>query len=443
MRTRFAPSPTGSLHVGGVRTALLNWMWARKHGGEFLLRIEDTGKVNVPNNGIIEGLQWLGLDWDRGAFKADSDLYFQSKRTAIYEREIGKLLDTGHAYVDKEGVTRLHVPNETVTVSDLIAGPTTTDFAAISPPPKAAENWTKDLALRRSDGSFIFHFVNVVDDIDMEITHVIRGEDHLSNTPKHLLLYRAFGAKPPEFAHLPLLLMPDRKKMSKSDKGAPLSDYQDQSPIPLLNYLCGMSWKPGSEIESFNPLDPSVYSLLELRDVSKRNAIFDTKKQASFSGLQLRALPPDEFAKNALKSQFLPPHYAEEPTIMEALKLCQEKVSRYRDCYPLVRQIYDSPKDGEDIDANLLRTFLPVPATAADIGEKINLLSGGDKKRKSTYVYSLRQAVTGEKVGLSLFHMMELMGEQATVRITEAIRRTEEILSTPEPAQIPETAIVK
>ena len=211
VRTRFAPSPTGYLHVGGARTALFNWLFARKNGGKFVLRIEDTDeKRNTAEamQAIYEGLNWLDLDWDEGPDKGGGfGPYLQSQRKQVYEKHLARLEAGGHTYVD-EGAIRFRSPRKTVVVEDLVCGRIEFDMSNPGTHP--------DMTIRRPDGSWIFHFVNVVDDLEMQITHVIRGEDHLSNTPKHIELYRALGAEPPSFAHIPLILNHEGKKAQQA-----------------------------------------------------------------------------------------------------------------------------------------------------------------------------------------------------------------------------------
>ena len=215
VRVRFAPSPTGYLHIGGARTALFNWLFARHHGGKLILRIEDTDRtrhVEEATAAIYDGLNWLGLNWDEGPH-VDGDFgpYLQSERTELYERYLKKLHDAGHIFED-QGALRFRSPREHVVVDDLVRGKI--DFDLTNP------GTHPDMTIRRPDGSWIFHFVNVIDDLEMKISHVIRGEDHLSNTPKHIEIFRALGASPPHYAHIPLILNKDGSKMSKRDEGA-------------------------------------------------------------------------------------------------------------------------------------------------------------------------------------------------------------------------------
>ncbi len=216
VRVRFAPSPTGYLHVGGARTALFNWLFARHYGGAFVLRIEDTDETRNTQGAIqviLDGLRWLGLEWDE-------EPYFQSQRKEIYERYAGQLVHAELAYEDSDGALRFRQPREPMAFEDLVCGKISVDRSAAQSRTGKPE---PDMTIRRADGSWIFHFANVVDDLDMGITHVIRGEDHLSNTPKHIELFHALGVKPPQYAHIPLILNKDGSKMSKRDQGASLT----------------------------------------------------------------------------------------------------------------------------------------------------------------------------------------------------------------------------
>src|SRR5258707_8172299 len=268
IRVRFAPSPTGYLHIGGARTALFNWLFVRHHGGKLVLRIEDTDiKRNTEEAAaaIYEGLEWLGLSWDEGPNVGGKfGPYFQSKRTEIYGRYLKKLQDDGHIFED-QGALRFRSPREHVVVNDLVCGKI--DFDLTNP------GTHPDMTIRRPDGSWIFHFVNVIDDIEMKISHVIRGEDHLSNTPKHIELYRALGATPPHFAHIPLILNRDGSKMSKRDAGARVATYIEQgyTPEAVRNYLCLLGWSPKDNREKIDignagPIESTLKALVQKLD---------------------------------------------------------------------------------------------------------------------------------------------------------------------------------
>ena len=248
-RVRFAPSPTGFLHIGGARTALFNWLYARHTGGTFVLRIEDTDtarNTQAAVDVILNGLRWLGLNWDEGPLtsdatgpvKGDYGPYFQSQRKDKYRLRVEALLSRGLAY-EQDGAIKFRMTREPIVIQDLVVGDVERKLTD-------REEQDPDFVIVRSDGEPVFHLVNVVDDLEMNITHVIRGEDHLSNTSKHIALFRAFGVQPPKYAHIPLILNPDGTKMSKRDQGALLTAYMEGGYLPeaVVNYLCLLSWSP-------------------------------------------------------------------------------------------------------------------------------------------------------------------------------------------------------
>ena len=273
VRTRFAPSPTGYLHVGGARTALFNWLFARKHGGVFVLRVEDTDEARnteEARQAIFDGMNWLGLDWDEGPEKGGAfGPYYQSQRTAIYDAWFEKLVAAGRVYEDG-GAWRFRFERKPVTMHDLVCGEVTIDYRD--------ESNTPDMVVKRSDGSYVFHFVNVVDDLEMEITHVIRGEDHLMNTPKHLQLIEAFGGKAPQYAHIPLILNADGSKMSKRDAGAAVGDYPRQGFLPaaVVNFIALLGWNPKTEQEIFTLAE--LVERFSLENVNRSPGRFDLEK---------------------------------------------------------------------------------------------------------------------------------------------------------------------
>lgn len=291
VRTRFAPSPTGYLHVGGARTALFNWLFARKHGGTFILRVEDTDEArntDEAKQAIFDGMNWLGLDWDEGPHKGGNfGPYFQSERTPIYDAWFQKLVDAGRVYEDG-GAWRFRFDRKPVTMNDLVCGEVTIDYRD--------ESNTPDMVVKRSDGSYVFHFVNVVDDLEMEVTHVIRGEDHLMNTPKHLQLIEAFGGKAPQYAHIPLILNPDGSKMSKRDVGAAVGDYPRQGFLPgaVVNFIALLGWSSKTDEEIFT-LDQLV-ERFSLENVNRAPARFDFEKCKWVNQQHLIPMSVEDFA---------------------------------------------------------------------------------------------------------------------------------------------------
>lgn len=294
VRTRFAPSPTGYLHVGGARTALFNWLFARKHGGTFVLRVEDTDEArntDEARQAIFDGMNWLGLDWDEGPQKGGQHgPYFQSERKAIYDTWFQKLVDAGRVYEDG-GAWRFRFERKPVTMNDLVCGEVTIDYRD--------ESNTPDMVVKRSDGSYVFHFVNVVDDLEMEITHVIRGEDHLMNTPKHLQLIEAFGGKAPQYAHIPLILNQDGSKMSKRDAGAAVGDYPRQGFLPdaVVNFIALVGWSSKTDAEIFTPGE--LIQRFSLEGVNRAPARFDIEKCAWVNLQHIAKLDVPAFAAAA------------------------------------------------------------------------------------------------------------------------------------------------
>ena len=294
VRTRFAPSPTGYLHVGGARTALFNYLFAKKHGGSLVLRVEDTDQTRNTDEAraaIFEGMSWLGLDWDEGEGKGgDFGPYNQSERSALYDKWFEVLRANDRVYED-DGAWRFRFERKPITMHDLVCGEVTIDYTD--------ESNTPDMVVRRSDGTYVFHFVNVVDDLEMKITHVIRGEDHLMNTPKHLQLFEAFGVAAPEYAHIPLIMNANGSKMSKRDQGAAVGDYPRQGFISsaVVNFIALLGWSPKSDEEIFS-LEELV-GRFSLDAVNRAPARFDAEKCAWLNQQHLMKIGANDFANAA------------------------------------------------------------------------------------------------------------------------------------------------
>ena len=342
-RVRFAPAPTGYLHVGSARSALFNWLFARRYGGQFVLRVEDTDESKKSQefvDAIVEPLRWLGLDWDEGP-------YFQSQRKHAYEAAIEQLIDDGKAYfcdlsaadsqrlsaeaglregyhgwsrdrnvADGDGVVvRFRVPDEGSTViDDLIRGRV-----------EVAHDTIDDFVIRRGDGSPVFFIANAVDDHDMGITHVIRGEDLLNTTPRVKLLWEALGYGPtPSYAHLPLLVNEQRKKLAKRRDSVALAEFAADGYLPeaLVNALALLGWGPPDEIE-IRPIE-EIVSLFSLEAVNKGSAYFDLVKLKHINNAYIRALTPAEFVEAA--APWLAAHY--DLGVVEALAAeVQQRIS--------------------------------------------------------------------------------------------------------------------
>ena len=290
-RLRFAPSPTGYLHVGGARTALFNWLYARRHGGVFILRIEDTD-VERSNaelvGGILEGLRWLGIDWDEGPEVGGPHApYFQSQRLERYRAAVRELVAGGHAYED-EGAIRFKVPPGKTTFTDSVHGPIEFDNEHI-----------ENFVVLRSDTHPTYHLSVVIDDIDMEVTHVVRGDDHISNTPKHVLLFHAFGKPTPAFAHVPMIMGADKKRLSKRHGATSVMEYEKQGYLPeaMFNFLALLGWGTGSDQEMFTKEE--LVARFSLEGISGGNAVFNTEKLDWFNHQYLLGLPDARVARQA------------------------------------------------------------------------------------------------------------------------------------------------
>ena len=303
VRVRFAPSPTGFFHIGSARTALFNWLYARHTGGTFILRIEDTDKERNSEqflNVIYDSLTWLGMNWDEGPnVGGNFGPYRQSERAQVYAEYLQKLRDAGRTY-EKDGAIWFKLLGDRYEVFDEHRKKTVTKVKVA---PTVIEDRIRgrvervedeDFVIFRSDGNPVFHFVNVVDDIAMNITHVIRGEDHLSNTSKHVELFKALGAPVPQFAHIPLILKQNGPgKMSKRDQGALIEEYQRRGYLPeaLVNFLSLLGWNPGDDREKM-PI-AEIVRLFDLPGVNQSNARFDDKKLAHMNMAYLLELPAE------------------------------------------------------------------------------------------------------------------------------------------------------
>ena len=434
VRVRFAPSPTGYLHIGGARTALFNWLFARHQGGTFILRVEDTDKSRNTEEAaaaIYDGLRWLGLEWDEGPHVGGNfGPYFQSQRDDIYARYLQQLQEAGKVY-DDAGAIRFRSPREHVRVDDIVCG--SIDFDLTNP------ETHPDMTIRRPDGSWIFHFVNVVDDIEMKISHVIRGEDHLSNTPKHIELYRALGTEPPRFAHIPLILNKDGSKMSKRDLGASLNTYIDEGFLPeaVRNYIVLLGWSPKDNREKL-PLEEMI-SLFELEKINRKAASFDLEKCTWLNGEYAREVTGDRFyelARKALVRAGADLTQFSDEYVRAALDTCAGKFRvfaelpsycgfYFRDDFPYADEgvaKHFTPENKPRLvalreafaalsafDAATLETTLK--ATATQLGIKAGPL-----------VHPTRLAVTGSNAGPSLYHLLEILGrEKVLARIDRAL----------------------
>jgi len=441
-RVRFAPSPTGYLHIGGARTALFNWLYARHTGGTFVLRIEDTDTARNSQEAvevILSGLRWLGLDWDEGPLTADATgaskgncgPYFQSQRKENYQRRVEALLSRGLAY-EHEGAVKFKMQRAPITIPDLVVGDVVrklTDREEIDP----------DFVIQRSDGQPVFHLVNVIDDLEMDITHVIRGEDHLSNTAKHIALFNAFGVKPPHYAHIPLILNSDGSKMSKRDKGASLASYLDEGFLPeaAVNYLCLLGWSPKENREKLTLAE--TIERFDLPQILRHNARFDYEKLLWLQGEYARELGDDRFyelavhafAKAGIDTNKFPLAY-----VKAALDTCKGKFKMFSELPAYAgfyfRDEFEYNADGAKKDfvpenkprlEKLRDAFAKLDSfTAANLEAVLKEAAKELGVKAGVLVHPTRLAATGNTAGPSLYHLLEVLGkEKSLARIERAI----------------------
>ena len=439
VRTRFAPSPTGFLHIGGARTALYNWLYAKRHGGTFLLRVEDTDADRSTTESmqiILDGLRWLGLEWDEGpGVGGPCGPYFQSERVGIYDRYLAKLEAAGLVYED-EGAIRFRVPDKLITVSDLVCGEVSTNLKEAGSRRYDADlkrevEANPDIVIKRPNGGYIFHFVNVVDDIEMAITHVIRGEDHLSNTPKHLALFEAFGVTPPQFAHIPLNLNPSGTKMSKRDQGALIHEYQDAGFLPagVNNYMALLGWSAKDDQEIFSMEE--LKARFDLSGVNSSNSKFDFDKCRWVNGEHLKRLTTEEFEQLAgpflAKAGIAP----EDPRVPAALGLARDRVQTLGEVPAIIGTIfagsvtYDEAsvakvKEKADLAAVIeaLITSLEAASDWSIDGIKAAVTSGAESLgvKMRALMLPCRVATMGSTSGADLVPVLVLLGKEETVK---------------------------
>jgi glutamyl-tRNA synthetase len=437
IRVRFAPSPTGYLHVGGARTALFNWLFARHHGGTFILRIEDTDKQRNTAEAvqvIYDGLHWLGLDWDEGPqIGGAAGPYLQSEREPIYQRYAERLIGSGHVYADDAGALRFRLPRKPLAFDDMVCGRIDVDRSKAQNREGEPES---DMTIRRADGGWIFHFVNVVDDIEMRISHVIRGEDHLSNTAKHIELYEALGVVAPSFGHIPLILNKDGSKMSKRDQGASITSYMEGGYVPeaVRNYFCLLGWSPKDDREVM-PIE-EIVARFDLANVNRKGAHFDMAKCDWFNAQYIQQMPMERYRALARPWLDAAGITADDAVLDAVLALEKMKVVHLSEIPGRVAFFFteDYPFDPEALEKTLRKTGALV--RLAQLAEAYAGLTGFDAvtleaKLKETaaslgvkpaeFIHPARVAVSGRSVGPSLYHMFEVLGkERVLARIARA-----------------------
>src|SRR5918994_4413696 len=438
LRVRFAPSPTGALHIGGARTALYNWLLARGRGGEIVLRIEDTNRERSTEENvrqIFEALEWLGIEHD-------GEPVFQSQRAERHAEVVRQLLDAGRAYRSSagpddvkafkeananrgfrgrdegEGAVRLRVPDEGVTtVLDVVRGSTPFENAL-----------QDDLVIARADGSPVYHLAVVVDDADAGITHVVRGADHYSNTPKHVLIQRAMGAATPVYAHLPLLHGPDGKKLSKRHGAASVQELRDRGYLPeaVRNYLALLGWGFDEETTFFTTEE--LKERFRLERVSKSPAVFDEQKLRWMNGRYVRELDVDALTARleALTGR---------DGLRDAVAITQEKISTLDEFWPLARAFFEEPVSDEAAREKFLAPEAGATALAAardalaDVPapwttESVEPALRGAVERsgmKAKQVFQpLRVALTGSTISPGIFETVALVGRDRTLARIDA-----------------------
>jgi len=430
VRVRFAPSPTGFFHIGSARTALFNWLYARHTGGVFILRVEDTDQSRNSEeflNVIYNSLRWLGLDWDEGPHAGGAfGPYRQSERGSVYHEYLGRLKASGRTY-EKDGALLFRISGEPQVIEDAIRG-------------RVERTEEKDFVIVRSDGNPVFHLVNVVDDIAMGVTHVIRGEDHLSNTSKHTELFKAFGAPLPVYAHIPLILKQNGPgKMSKRDQGALIEEYQKRGFLPeaLVNFLCLLGWSPKDDREKL-PL-AEIIRLFDLPGVNQSNARFDEKKLAHMNMVYLHELAPERcftLARDFLNARnYFPAGAPDEAYLREIIALCQPKVRAIEDLPGFIGYFFSEdfpvdPKAREKIFAKgdpkarlgELMAALPSADLTSDSALEVLVQALAAKNSVGTgdYIHPARLAVSGTAVGPSFYGLLRVLGRD---RVTTRIQR--------------------
>lgn len=436
VRVRFAPSPTGKLHIGGVRTALFNFLFARNRGGTFLLRIEDTDRARSRNEfteGIQESLRWLGLSWDEGPF-------FQSQRTELYDRAAKKLVDQGLAYVredpGKGEAVVFRIPRSVVEFDDLVHGRIRIDLTK-----------DPDLVIRKSDGSPTYNFACVIDDADMGITHVIRGDDHIYNTPKQMALYQALGLPAPQYAHIPLILNPDGSKMSKRDDVPAFAlDYRDLGYLPeaVVNFLALLGWSPGDDLELMSMEE--MIRLFRIERINRSPAKFFLDKLKAFNKHYLRQRPLEELV--GLARPFLDRAYdlatVAPETIQEAIRVNRDRMELLPDIVELARfaLVKDPPMDAraeqkhlgregaEDVLRRCAQLFRRLHSEGGFTGERIESglkgIAEATGRKLAEVAQPVRVAVTGADRSPPIHETLLLIGPAETIRrLEKAVQRIE------------------
>ena len=485
IRVRFAPSPTGMLHIGGARTALFNWLYARHYNGTFVLRIEDTDQVRSSEeavNVILEGMKWLGLDWDEGPGKeGEYGPYYQMQRLHLYQKYAGQLLKNKKAYYcyctreelaesrekqskekksfkynrhclnlseedkkryEAEGrkpVIRLKIPAREIVFNDLLRGEVTFDGGLLS-----------DFVIMKSDGIPTYNYAVVIDDALMKITDVMRGDDHISNTPKQIVIYEALGFDVPKFAHIPMIMGEDHAKLSKRHGAASVMEYRKMGYVPeaLINYIAHLGWSPGSNREIFSVEE--IVKEFSLENLSKHAAVFSMEKLNWFNSEYLKKMPIDSLTKMLLpflkEANYIENEKSLSPAkneyIKEVLKLMHGRFKNFSQFIEFTDYFF---VDKIDIEPKAFQTVLNkdgVTEILTVLKEKLLTVERWDESNLETVVRSIasslqikagkiihptRVSLTGKKIGPGLFELMVFLGKEKNIqRLEDALEKIKE-----------------
>jgi glutamyl-tRNA synthetase len=430
VKTRFAPSPTGMLHIGQVRTALYAYLVAKQNNGSFIFRLEDTDRERlVPGSAenIKDTLKWLGLDWDEGVDKdGPNGPYIQSERLEIYKKYAGELIEKGFAY-QKDGAIWFKTNKEgTTSWMDIIGNKKI----------EIDNGLQDDFVMIKSDGYPTYNFAVVIDDHLMEITHVIRGVEFISSTPKHIMIFQAFGWDLPQFVHLPLILGPDRSKLSKRHGAKPAWEFKLDGYLPeaILNFMAILSWTPKSGKEVITLLE--MVKEFDLNDVHVNNAIFDFQKLEWMNGEYIRMMSDEELTKRL--QEYLVDH-PNKDKIVPLVPLVKERIKKLSDFVPLTDFIFEKPEyeketfdkvnlDGREVKEVLNQVLeklqlMKQPWDSKAFETTFRQLADGLGLKAGSLFQLIRVAVSGQTVTPPLFESIELIGEDKTIdRIQHVIK---------------------
>ena len=425
--TRFPPSPTGFLHIGRARTALFNYIFARKNSGKMIFRFEDTDKARSKKEFetiMSDSLKWLGLSWDNDVIER------QSERTELYKKYLNKLIEDGKAYISKEKieegekagqeneVVRFKNPNIKITFTDLIRGDITIDTTDL-----------EDFIIARNINEPLYHLAVVVDDFEMGVTHIIRGEDGISNTPRQILIQRGIGANQPTYAHLPLILAPDRTKLSGRHGAVSVTEYKEKGCLPeaLINYLALLGWNPGTDQEIFS-MDELIQTF-DISKIQKAGAIFNEEKLKWFNKQYITKMSIEEFKKAA--ADFLPENVSEK-----LFPLIKEKISYFGEIKPLLDgelsftnplPTYDKEnlKWKQEPDLVNTKTYLKnVIDIISNLDEKVfskesvkdAIWPMAEKIGKGNILWPMRYSLSGRDKSPDPFTISEILGKEETLK---------------------------